>query len=125
MIKDWPRLEPKLEHVFRVSSWCNTKPTNNPTTVPKWNGDAEHFDDYQFYRHHVKKMVRNQVIIVFLVARLILGLIGRTREHLRVVGDFAVEGGLEEFLVYKRQTSSTGRGNSIREVHSQNQTCEE
>ena len=63
---DRPRLEPKLEHVFRVSSWCNTKLTNNPTTVLKWNGDAKHFDDYEFYVIMYKRKVRNQVIIVFL-----------------------------------------------------------
>ena len=27
------------------ASWSNSKPTNNPTTLPTWNGDAKLFDD--------------------------------------------------------------------------------
>ena len=72
---------------FSRSSWCNTKPTNNPTTVPKWNGDAKHFDDYEFYVIMYKRKGSKPGDHCFLVPRLILGLIGRTREHLRVVGD--------------------------------------
>ena len=30
------------------ASWSNTKPTNNPTTMPTWNGDAKLFDDNEF-----------------------------------------------------------------------------
>ena len=30
------------------ASRSNTKPTNNPKTVPTWNGDAKLFDDYEF-----------------------------------------------------------------------------
>ena len=29
-------------------SWSNTKPTNNPTTVQTWNGDAKLCDDFEF-----------------------------------------------------------------------------
>ena len=49
------------------------------------------------------KEARNQVIIEILVPRLISGLTGRAREHLRMAGDldrFAVDGGLEQLLEY-------------------------
>ena len=28
--------------------WSDTKPMNNPTTVPTWNGDAQLYDDHEF-----------------------------------------------------------------------------
>ena len=84
------------------ASWRNTKPTNNPTTVPTWNGDAKLFDDYEFdvlmYKRGSKPGDH-----CFLVPRLISGLTGRAREHLRMAGDldrFAVDGELEQFLEY-------------------------
>ena len=48
------------------ASWSNTKPTNNPTTVPTWNGDAKPFDDYEFDVLMYKRGER-----CFLVPRLI------------------------------------------------------
>ena len=35
-------------HNWSNASWSNTKPTNNPTTLPTWNGDAKLFDDFEF-----------------------------------------------------------------------------
>ena len=49
------------------------------------------------------KEARIQVIHCFLVPRLISGLTGQAREHLRMAGDLdrlAVDGGLEHFLEY-------------------------
>ena len=67
----------------------------------------------------------------FLVPRLIAGLAGRAREHLRMAGDFdrfAVDGGLEQFLEYLKTkmgiSRPQGRGKGIQEVHLRNQTCE-
>ena len=61
---------------------------------------------------------RTQVIIAFLIPRLISGLTGRARKHLSMAGDldqFAVDGGLEQFLEYLKtkngHSSTTGRGN--------------
>ena len=82
------------------ASWSNTKPTNNPTTVPTWNGDTKLFDDYEF-DVLMDKRGSNPGDHCFLVPRLISGLTGRAREHLRLAGDldrFAVDGGLEQFL---------------------------
>ena len=80
-------------------SFHNAKPTNNPTTVPTWNGDANLFDDYEFHVFMYKRG-SNFGDHCFLVPRLISG---RAREHLRMAGDldkFAVDGGLEQFLEY-------------------------
>ena len=80
-------------------SWSNTKPTNNPTTVPTWNGDAKKID----YEFDVLMYKRGSGDHCFLVPRLISGLTGRVREHLRMAVDidrFAVDGGLEQFLEY-------------------------
>ena len=68
------------------ASWSNTKPTNNPTTVPTWNGDAKLCDDCEF---DVLMCQRgsNPGDLCFLVPRLISGLTGRAREHLRMAGD--------------------------------------
>ena len=85
------------------ASWSyNAKPTNNPTTVPTWNGDAKLFDDYEFYVLMYKRG-SNPDDHCFFVPRLISGLTGWAREHLRMAGDldrFAVDGGLERFLEY-------------------------
>ena len=86
------------------ASWSNTKPTNNPTTVPTWNGDAKLFGDFKF---DVLMYNRgsNPGDHCFRVPRLIAGLTGRAREHLRMAGDldrFAVDGGLEKFLEYPK-----------------------
>ena len=88
------------------ASWSNTKPTNNPTTVPTWNGDAKLFDDYEFDVLMYKRG----------------GLTGRAREHLRMAGDlgrFAVDGGLEQFLEHWKkewQTRSTSTKSNVRGV---------
>ena len=70
--------------------------------MPTRNGDAKLFDDYEFdvlmYRRG-----SNPGYHCFQVPRLISGLTGRAREHLRVAGDldrFAIVGGLEQFLEY-------------------------
>ena len=60
------------------ASWRNTKPTNNPTTVPTWNGDAKLFDDYEFDVLMCKRG-SNPGDHCFLVPRLISGLTGRAR----------------------------------------------
>ena len=59
----------------------------------------------------------------FLVPRLIAGLTGRAREHLRMAGDldrFAVDGGLEQFLEYLKTKMGISRpqggGMAIQEV---------
>ena len=84
------------------ASWSNTKPTNNPTTVPTWNGDAKLFDDYEF-DVLMHKSVSNPGDYCFLIPRLISGLTARARDHLGMAGDidrFAVDGGLEQFLEF-------------------------
>ena len=98
-------------------SWSNTKPTNNPTTVPTRNGDAKLFDDFEFDALMCKSG-SNPGDHCFLVLRLISGLTGRARKHLSMAGDldqFAVDGGLEQFLKYLKtkngHSSTTGRGN--------------
>ena len=67
------------------ASWSNAKQTNNPTTVPTWNGVARLFDDYEFDVLMCKRG-SNPGDHCFLVPRLISG--------------FAVDGGLEQFLEY-------------------------
>ena len=70
--------------------------------MPTWNGDAKLFDDYEFDVLMYKRG-SNPGDHSFLVPRLISGLTGRAREHLRMAGDldrFAVDGGLEQFLEY-------------------------
>ena len=84
------------------ASWRNTTPTNNPTTVPMWNGDAKLFDDCEF-DVLLHKRGLNPGDHCFLVPRLISGLTMRARERLRMVGDldrFAVNSGLEQYLEY-------------------------
>ena len=101
-------------------SWSNTKPTNNPATVPTWNGDAKLFDDYEFDVLMYKRS-SNTCDHCFLVPRLISGLTGRAWEHLRMAGDldrFAVDGGLLQFLEYLK--TKTG----IRRPQLRDQTCE-
>ena len=70
--------------------------------MPTWSGDAKLFDDYEFDAL-MHKRGSNPGDHCFLVLRLISGLTGRAREHLRMAGDvdiFAVDGGLEQFLGY-------------------------
>ena len=114
-----------------TASWSNTKPTNNHTTVPTWNGEAKLFDDHEFDVFMYKRG-SNPGDHCFLVPRLISGLTGRAREHLRMAGDldrFAVDGGLEQFLEYlktkwvfvdhrKREwhSRSTSTRSNVREV---------
>ena len=84
------------------ASWSNAKPTNNPTTVPRWKRDAKLFDDHEFDVLMYKRG-SNPGDHCFPVPRLISALTGRAREHLRMTGDldrFAVDGGLEQFLEY-------------------------
>ena len=67
-----------------------------------WNEDAKLFDDHKFDVFMYKRG-SNPSDHCFLVPRLISGLTGRAREHLRMAGDldrFAVDGGLEQFLAY-------------------------
>ena len=47
MLGGMEMVEPELDY-WSDASWSNTKPTNNPTAVPTWNGDAKLFDDYEF-----------------------------------------------------------------------------
>ena len=76
----------KAGTIGRMRPWSNTKPTNNPTTVPTWNGDAKLFDDHEFDVLMYKRG-SNPGDHCFLVPRLISGLTGRAREHLRMAGD--------------------------------------
>ena len=108
------------------ASWRNTKPT-----LPTWNGDAKLLDDYEFDVLMYKRGT-NPGDHCFLVPRLISGLTGRAREHLRMAGDldrFAVDGGLEQFLEHlktkwvfvdhrKREwhSRSTSTRSNVREV---------
>ena len=70
--------------------------------MPTWKRDAKLFDDHEFDVLMYKRE-SNPGDHCFLVPRLISGLTGRAREHLRMTGDldrFAVDGGLEQFLEY-------------------------
>ena len=96
--------------------------------MPTWKGDGKHADDHEF---DVLMFERGwNPRDDFPVPRLISGLTGRAREHLRVAGDldpFVVDGRLEQFLEHfkKNGCSSTTRGgNGIQEAHVRNQTCE-
>ena len=67
-----------------------------------WKGDAKLFDDYESDVLMYKRGA-NPGDHCFLVPRLISGLTGWAREHLRMAGDldqFAVDGRLEQFLGY-------------------------
>ena len=71
--------------------------------MPTWNADAKLFDDYEF-DVRVNKRGWNPGDHCFRVSRLISGLTGRAREHLRMAGDldrFAIDGGLEEYFKTK------------------------
>ena len=73
-----------------------------PRHCQRGNGDAKLFDDYEFDVLMYKR-ASNPRDHCFLVPRLISGLTGLAREHLRMAGDldrFAVDGGLEQFLEY-------------------------
>ena len=99
--------------------WSNTKPTNNPTTVPTWNGDAKLFDDYEFDVFMCERG-SNPGYHCFLVLRLISGLIGQAREHLRMAGDFdrfVVDGGLWVFVDHRKRawhSRSTSTKSNVR-----------
>ena len=98
------------------ASWSDTKPTNNPTTVPTWNGDAKLFDHNEFDVLMYKRG-SNPGDHCFLVPRLISGLTGRAREHLRMAGDldrFAVDGGLEQFLEHLKTKNGYSAKTMIR-----------
>ena len=116
-------------NIWSNASWSNTKPTNDPTTVPTWSGNAKLFDDFVF-DVLMNKRGSNPSDHCFLVPRLISGLTGRAREHLRMAGDldrFAVDGGLEQFWEWLKKKwvfVDTGRGNAIQEVQLRDQTCE-
>ena len=84
------------------ASGSNTKPTNNPTTVPTLNGDAKLFDDHEFDVLMCKRGPKPGDHCFF-VPRLIFVFTGWAMEHLMMAGDlnrFAVDGGLEQFLEY-------------------------
>ena len=63
------------------ASWSNTKPTDNPATVPTWNADAQLFDDYAFDVFMYKRG-SNPGDRCFLVPRLISGLTGGARKKI-------------------------------------------
>ena len=70
--------------------------------MPTWNGDAKLKDDCEL-DVLMHKRGSNPGDHCFIVPRLISGLTGRAREHLKMAGDldrFAVDGGLEQFLEY-------------------------
>ena len=84
------------------------KPTRNATAVPTWKGDAKLFDDHVFDVFMYKRGT-NPGDHCFLVPRLISGLTGQAREHLRMAGDlyrFAVDGGIrrpqKECMAFKK-----------------------
>ena len=73
--------------------------------MPTWNGDAKLFDGFELDALMYKRG-SNPGDHCILVPRLISGLTGRVREHLRMAGDlvrFAVDGGLEQSLEYLTQ----------------------
>ena len=87
--------------------------------MPTWNGDAKLFDDYKFVVLLYKRG-SNLGDHRFLVPRLIAGLTGRERKHLRDAGDidrFSVEGGLQQFPEYLKTKMGIRR-------HLRDQACE-
>ena len=78
--------------------------------MPTWSGETK-LDDHELDVLMYKRG-SNPGHHRFLVPRLISGLTGRTREHLRMAGDldrFAVDGGLEQFLKYLKTQMGIGR----------------
>ena len=91
-----------INGLAKAGAKAGAKSTNKPTTVPTWNGDAKLFHDFEF-DVLMHKRGSNPGNHCFLVPRVISGLTGRAREHLRMAGDFdrfAVDGGHEQFVGY-------------------------
>ena len=83
------------------ASWSNqANEQSHECSDVKWRSKL--FDDYEFELLMYKRG-SNPGDHCFQVSRLISGLSGRAREHLRMAADpdrFAVDGGLEQFLEY-------------------------